>query len=127
MADQSSTLACLATQLLLFSRNRLKVFVLSLIFFKLLRGLRSSRYLLSLSWSRLFPLGNLNGNEDPNYEAVQHYNHVIDELIRRQITPEVTLYHFDLPQGLEDAQGSFMCTKNILDMTYMTNKTRFLI
>ncbi|XP_076816813.1 uncharacterized protein LOC143462503 [Clavelina lepadiformis] len=72
---------------------------------QLTKGLGATRYRISLSWSRLFPGGNLMGDEEPNQLAVDHYNVVIDDIIARGIIPEVTLYHFDLPQALQDQGG----------------------
>ncbi|CAK8692258.1 unnamed protein product [Clavelina lepadiformis] len=72
---------------------------------QLIKGLGAKRYRFSLSWSRLFPYGNLQVTVNPNPTALAHYNFLIDELIRRQVIPEITLYHFDLPQALQDQGG----------------------
>ncbi|KAJ3538692.1 hypothetical protein NM208_g5797 [Fusarium decemcellulare] len=57
-------------------------------------------YRFSISWSRLIPLG---GRNDPiNENGIAFYNRLIDALIARGITPSVSLYHWDLPQGLYD-------------------------
>lgn len=72
---------------------------------QLLNGLGVSKYQFSISWSRLFPQGAYDDNNPPNMDAVNHYNDVINDLIYRHITPEVTLYHFDMPQALEDNDG----------------------
>jgi len=45
-------------------------------------------------------------NEQANVEAVNHYNDVIDNLIDCGVTPVVTLYHFDLPQVIQDQGGT---------------------
>lgn len=37
-----------------------------------------------------------------NNAGILHYNNLIDSLVAAQIEPVVTLYHWDLPQGLED-------------------------
>nr|XP_026692500.1 uncharacterized protein LOC104266271 isoform X3 [Ciona intestinalis] len=70
-----------------------------------LSGIGVSQYRFSLSWSRLFPGGNVNGNEAANVAAVAYYNHMLDELEARGVNPVVTLYHFDFPQPLHDAGG----------------------
>jgi beta-glucosidase len=58
-------------------------------------------YRLSLSWSRLQPAGR--GPLNP--EGVDFYRALLEGLRERGITPFVTLYHWDLPQPLEDAGG----------------------
>ena len=62
-------------------------------------GLRG--YRLSLSWSRLQPLGR--GPLNP--AGVAFYRSLLTRLRDRGIEPLVTLYHWDLPQPLEDAGG----------------------
>jgi beta-glucosidase len=67
----------------------------------LLADLGVSDYRLSVSWSRLQP----RGAGDLNPEAVGFYRAVLAGLRDRGIRPLVTLYHWDLPQPLEDAGG----------------------
>ncbi|CAM3708439.1 GH1 family beta-glucosidase [Isoptericola cucumis] len=58
-------------------------------------------YRLSISWSRVQP-----GGSGPfNPEGVAFYSDLVDALRERGIRPYVTLYHWDLPQELEDAGG----------------------
>ncbi|KOS20006.1 Beta-glucosidase 1B [Escovopsis weberi] len=74
--------------------------------FDLLTQYGAKTYRFSFSWSRLIPLG---GRDDPvNEEGVRFYNNLIDSLLRRGIVPWVTLYHWDLPQGLEDRYGGWL-------------------
>jgi beta-glucosidase len=58
-------------------------------------------YRLSVSWSRLQPTG----TGELNTEAVAFYRALLGGARRRGIRPLVTLYHWDLPQPLEDAGG----------------------
>ena len=67
----------------------------------LLASLGVGDYRLSVSWSRLQP----SGAGDLNPDAVEFYRGVLAGLRDRGIRPLVTLYHWDLPQPLEDAGG----------------------
>jgi beta-glucosidase len=62
-------------------------------------GLSASR--ISLSWTRILP----DGKGKVNQKGIDFYNRVIDELLEHNIQPWVTLYHWDLPQKLEDIGG----------------------
>jgi beta-glucosidase len=62
-------------------------------------GLRSYRF--SVSWSRVQPTG----RGPLNQAGVDFYRRLVDELAAEDILPWLTLYHWDLPQELEDAGG----------------------
>ncbi|MFC0682633.1 GH1 family beta-glucosidase [Lysobacter korlensis] len=68
---------------------------------ELLSSLGVSDYRLSVSWSRLQPLGAGALNPD----GVAFYRRLLSTLCDRGIRPLITLYHWDLPQPLEDAGG----------------------
>ena len=67
----------------------------------LLSWLGLDAYRLSLSWTRLQP----NGHGPLNPKGVDFYRRLLEGLHERNIRPFVTLYHWDLPQALEDKGG----------------------
>lgn len=68
---------------------------------KILKQLGANSYRFSLSWSRILP----NGTGDINKAGVKYYNELIDGLLKNDIEPFVTLYHWDLPQCLMNKGG----------------------
>ena len=67
----------------------------------ILTELGMQAYRFSFSWPRIQPEGQGHGNT----RALDHYDRFIDGLLERNIQPWVTLYHWDLPQSLENAGG----------------------
>ena len=62
-------------------------------------GIKAYRF--SISWPRVIPLG----NGTPNPAGLDFYDRLVDGLLARGIEPFVTLYHWDLPQALQDRGG----------------------
>jgi beta-glucosidase len=63
---------------------------------RLLKNLGVNTYRMSISWSRVFP----QGKAEVNPKGLDYYHRVIDELLANNITPYVTLFHWDLPAAL---------------------------
>lgn len=62
-------------------------------------GLQAYRF--SVAWPRIFP----QGTGEINQAGLDFYDRLVDELLAANITPFVTLYHWDLPQVLQDQGG----------------------
>lgn len=67
-------------------------------------------YRFSFSWSRIFPTGE---ETEANEEGLAFYERFIDELLKYNIEPVVTICHFDLPLKLEQEYGSWRSRKVI--------------
>lgn len=67
----------------------------------LMRSLGIKAYRFSISWSRIFP----NGVGDVNEDGVRFYSELIDELIKNGIEPYITLFHWDYPYALYKKGG----------------------
>jgi beta-glucosidase len=69
--------------------------------FALMASLGVKHYRLSIAWPRIYP----KGDGELNRAGVDFYHRLLDSLRRHGITPWVTLFHWDLPQALEDRGG----------------------
>lgn len=68
-------------------------------------------YRFSIAWTRIFP----DGNGEVNEKGVDFYNRLIDALVKYNIEPLVTIYHFDYPQSLVEQYGGWLSRKSIED------------
>src|SRR5919204_1411423 len=73
----------------------------------LIRELGCKAYRFSVAWPRVFP----DGDGRPNPKGLDFYNRLIDELLKNGIEPWLTLYHWDLPQPLQDRFGGWRSTE----------------
>jgi beta-glucosidase len=67
----------------------------------LVRAMNLNSYRFSISWPRVQPAG----SGAANSKALDYYRRLVDALLEAKVRPLVTLYHWDLPQALEDAGG----------------------
>jgi beta-glucosidase len=63
---------------------------------KLLKELGVRTYRFSVAWARIFP----QGTGKPSDKGIAYYDRLVDELLKNDIAPYATLFHWDLPQAL---------------------------
>ncbi len=68
---------------------------------KIMEFIGLNAYRFSIAWSRIFP----EGKGFLNIKGINFYKELIDTLLSKNIKPVITLYHWDLPQALEDKGG----------------------
>ncbi|PZC74787.1 hypothetical protein B5X24_HaOG207160 [Helicoverpa armigera] len=69
---------------------------------RVMKEMGISLYRFSVSWPRILPNGMSN---EINEDGLRYYHELLDELKLNGITPVVTMYHWDLPQSLQDLGG----------------------
>jgi beta-glucosidase len=69
----------------------------------LMKSIGATAYRFSIAWPRIFP----DGTGQPNAKGIDFYNRLVDELLSARIEPFPTLYHWDLPQALQDKFGGW--------------------
>lgn len=85
---------------------------------RLLKNLGVHIYRMSISWSRIFP----KGTGEPNPVGLDYYSRVIDELLANNITPYVTLFHWDTPAALPGGWQNRDTAKAFADYAAFTTK-----
>ena len=68
----------------------------------LMKSLGVKAYRFSIAWPRILPTGT---EQEPIEEGLAFYDRLVDALLEAGIEPWVTLYHWDLPQALQDEGG----------------------
>ena len=71
---------------------------------QLMQALGVKAYRFSIAWPRIFP----EGTGAPNPKGLDFYDRLLDELLANGIEPFATLYHWDLPQPLQDGFGGWL-------------------
>ncbi|KAL2093265.1 hypothetical protein ACEWY4_010577 [Coilia grayii] len=82
----------------------------------LMKELKLNHYRFSISWPRIMPTGIK--TDHVNEKGIKYYSNLIDALLENQITPIVTLYHWDLPQVLQEKYGGW---QNISMVNYFND------
>ena len=67
----------------------------------LMKAMGLKAYRFSIAWSRILPAG----RGKVNQAGIDFYSNLVDALLEAEIEPWVTLYHWDLPQALQDRGG----------------------
>src|SRR5229473_8490069 len=75
----------------------------------LMQQMGLNAYRFSIAWPRIFPVGT--GKVNP--KGLDYYDRVVDELLAAKVQPFATLYHWDLPQALQDQGG--WANRNTID------------
>ncbi|KAL0323714.1 UNVERIFIED_CONTAM: Oleuropein beta-glucosidase [Sesamum calycinum] len=79
----------------------------------LMKKMGFDAYRFSISWSRILPGGRCCAGI--NKEGIDYYNKVINTIIKHGLEPYATIFHFDLPQALEEEYGGFLSKKVVKD------------
>ncbi len=68
---------------------------------QLMKGIGVKAYRFSVAWPRIFP----SGRGEANPKGMDYYHRLVDELLKAGIEPVCTLYHWDLPEKLQERGG----------------------
>ena len=75
----------------------------------LMSSIGVTAYRFSVAWPRIFP----EGTGEPNRRGMDFYDRLVDELMGAGIEPFATLYHWDLPQPLQDRHGGWQSKETV--------------
>ncbi|XP_020249966.1 cyanogenic beta-glucosidase-like isoform X2 [Asparagus officinalis] len=87
---------------------------------RIMKEMGVDAYRFSISWTRILPNGEISGGI--NREGVQYYNNLIDELKSSGVEPYATIFHWDVPQALEDRYGGFLSSKILVKHWIVVNE-----
>ncbi|CAN8102843.1 unnamed protein product [Discula destructiva] len=76
-------------------------------------------YSFSIPWSRIYPFG----SGPINQAGIDHYNDVINTCLEYNVTPVVTLYHWDTPLFLQEKYGGWLSEDIVADFVAYANTT----
>lgn len=79
----------------------------------LIKPLNTKYYRFSIAWPRIQRFDSATGEAKANEAGIAFYNALIDVLLELDVTPVVTLYHWDLPTAVDDRYGGWMGDKEI--------------
>ncbi|WP_231510486.1 family 1 glycosylhydrolase [Fischerella sp. PCC 9605] len=89
---------------------------------QLMKAMGTKAYRFSIAWPRIFP----EGRGAVNPKGLDFYNRLVDELLTNGIEPFPSLYHWDLPQTLQDRYGGWESRETALAFAdyagYVTEK-----
>ncbi|ESW22408.1 hypothetical protein PHAVU_005G151500 [Phaseolus vulgaris] len=80
---------------------------------QIMKNMNLDAYRFSISWSRILPNGKRSGGI--NHEGINYYNNLINNLLANGLQPYVTLFHWDLPQALEEEYRGFLSPRIVGD------------
>ncbi|CAJ1941290.1 unnamed protein product [Sphenostylis stenocarpa] len=84
----------------------------------LMEAMKVNSYRFSISWARVLPHGRFG---EVNLAGINYYNRLIDALLLKGIQPFVTLFHFDIPQELEDRYGGWLSPQSQEDFQFFAD------
>ncbi|XP_047313951.1 beta-glucosidase 12-like [Impatiens glandulifera] len=80
---------------------------------QLMKEMGIDAFRFSIAWPRIIPSGKQ--SDGVNQQGIDFYNNLINEILANGLKPYVTLFHWDVPQALEDEYGGFLSPKIVDD------------